>query len=664
MLHRIHAPERGASLPEYAAIILLVAGLVAVVVAGAGLPGRVEQSLGTALCTVENLGSADCADPQDRPGGGATQSVTGAGDGAEWLVPLEDLPRPAEQERRGEFGQWMPPEDEEWFEFEDRGDYTWDCGKVFDVACKIGGGFAQGGRDLWDGVASAACLAHLCSHDGFRENWSAIGQVFRQSPLTTAEQMWDGFTEPFVENWREGGPGKAIAYGLPAAIGGLFKAFKHIGKKDLPDLPSAGDVRADLADARDAAEHGDLDAADEAIESLEDKVEDLRERADAAGCPIAAPAPGPGRPGGSGAVPMAVAAPAAGLVLADGGGCDAAEQLARDIGVTGDRSLEDIVAREQERRDFFATRKGRRVADRLEQLTELADEAGTAADRGRVRTAQRKARQAETIAADLRRQADNEEDPQRRSLLEDAADTAEVSLLRAQDNARTAAVTDTIGNMPGTGRGTFGPDRIADLWRRTEPVIDYEGHGSPYIDHANTDPETGRPVLRVDRGAYNSDAELSAAVAQALILDDRGYNRVADDGLRGITRDRRGEWNRGDLSEYVEASRRAHEEAYLASVRTLEIEGVDPAHVADPVLRDVYREALGYAEEHADDPSMFDARGKPLKGDELTAARENLLRTGIFEAMGTPLDGLGGRTPMEVFAEEYESVFPRGDDDY
>ncbi|MFC4561718.1 hypothetical protein ACFO4E_07600 [Nocardiopsis mangrovi] len=660
LLPRIHDPERGANLTEYAATILLVAGVLAVVIAGSGVPERVGQHFDTALCAVENAGSDGCAEPQD--GGAADQSSTAAGGGSDWLVPLDTLPRPVDEERHGEFGQWMPPEDEEWFEFEDRGNYTWDCGRIFDVACKIGGGFAQGVRDLWDGAASAACLIHLCSNDAFQENWSSIGQAFRQSPLTTAEQMWDGFTEPFKENWREGGPGKAIAYGLPALFGGALKAFKHIGKKDLPDLPSTDDLRGDLADSRAAAERGDLDAADDAIESLEDRIDDLRERADASECSIAAPAPGAGN---GGAVPMAITPlvrPA--MVSAGGGDCDAAEQLARDLGVTGDRSLDDIVTQERERRAFFDTRSGRRVAGRLRALEELADEAGTAADRGRVRTAQRKARQAETIAEDLRRQADNETDPDRRRILEDAADTAEASLLRAQDNARTAAVADTIGGMPGTGRGTFGPDRISDLWSRTDPVIDYEGRGAPYIDHANTDPATGRPVLRVDRSAYNSDAELSAAVAQALILDDRGYNRVADDGLRDITDYRRDEWNRGDLSQYVNASADIHEEAFIASVRTLEVEGAAPDHVADPVLRDVYREALDYAEEHADDPSMFDSKGKPLKGDARTAARENLLRAGIRETMGTPLDGLGGRAPVNVFADDYESVHPRGEDDY
>jgi hypothetical protein len=103
-------------------------------------------------------------------------------------------------------------------------------------------------------------------------------------------------------------------------------------------------------------------------------------------------------------------------------------------------------------------------------------------------------------------------------------------------------------------------------------------------------------------------------------------------------------------------------EGYLASVRALDNDGSAPAHVADPMMRQVYSEALDHVEAHPD--RLRDAEGRPLEGDEPAAAREDLIRSGIERSMAMPRDGLGGQSPIDAFIDEYESVHPRGEDDH
>ncbi|WP_067972440.1 coiled-coil domain-containing protein [Nocardiopsis trehalosi] len=651
------AADRGAGYPEYALTVLLVAAVLAALI-GSGVSARVSEGIADAVCAVGAAAQddRDCGSDAGATGGAPRPLAAADPTGAGWLVPLEDLPGPPPpQEGRGDLGQWEPGADEEWFSFEDRGDYTWDCGTVADVACKIGGGFAQGVRDLWDGAASGLCLLHVCSHAGFTENWSSVGQVFRQNPLTTAGQMWEGFSAPFRENWREAGPGKTIAYALPAALGGALKAFKFLGRDraDPPDPLTAGDLRADLDEARAAAERGDIEAADEAIAAAQDKIDDVAERAEHAGCPSAAPA----RPAGTGPTPMATAP----LHLAAGGDCGAADRLAAELGVTGDAHLADILDTERRRRDFFATRTGRRVAAQVEELLNTADEAEEFGREGRSRKAERRADRARTLAEDLRRQADKETDPDRRRFLEDAADTADLALVRARDGARTAQMVQRLDDVPGSVTSPTGPKPLREQWAQVDPVMDYNGTGAPYLDRATVG-EGGRPILRVDRSLYNSDAELTAAVARTLILDGRGYYERRADGLRAINWRQRDEWNRGDLSIYVQTSVNFQTEGYLASVRALDNDGIAPAHVADPMMRQIYSEALDHVEAHPD--RLRDAKGRPLKGDELAAAREDLIRSSIERSMAMPQDGLGGQRPIDAFVDEYESVHPRGEDDY
>jgi hypothetical protein len=655
------AADRGAGYPEYALTILLVAAVLAGLI-GSGVSARVSDGIADAVCAVGAAGrdEPDCTEGGDATGGGGRPLAAGDPTGAGWLVPLEDLPAaPPPPERRGALGQWEPDADEEWLTFQDRGAYTWDCGAAADLACKIGGGFAQGGRDLWDGAAAGLCLLHVCSRAGFREGWWSVGQAAREDPLTTAGRVWDGFTDPLRENWRAGGPVKAIAYALPAALGGALRAFTLVGR-GLPDPPTADDVRADLADARAASERGDIGAADEAIAAAEEKLDALGACAEHAGCPVAAPA----RPGGPGA-PMTAAPVAAGpLPLFAPGGDGAADRSPADRGPGSAGHLAEMVAAERERRDFFTTRAGRRAAASVDGLLRAADDAEDAGGRGRVGTAERSADRARTLAEDLRDQADEETDPDRRRFLEDAADTGDRTLVRARDGARTARAVELVTAVPGGALGGGdgpAPDHpsLHDLWRRVHPVVDYTGTGAPFIDHGTVGAD-GRPVLRVDRSRYGDDTELAAAVAQALVLDGHGYYELGPDGLRAVTRD--GDHGDADGDAYVAASLAAHTEANLAAVRVMLLgrpDGAEEPDIADPVLRQAYADAL--RDLRLEDGTAQDGRsGGAGADDRAPAARGPALRATVQEALAGPVAGLGGRSAADVVTEEYASASPPG----
>lgn len=657
--------SRGASAVEYAGAIVLAA----VVLGGlytAGVGAHLTDGVTSALCRILGPDRGDC----EKTGGTRTRAGgkprrAGTDTTARWIVPPDKLPKAKQKhgdgQRHGTFGEWEPPKHEKWFGFHDRGDYTWDCGKVFDVACKIGGGFAKGGRDLWDGATTAGCLLHLCSHSGFKKNWSDVGHLFTQNPLTTGKQMWDGFKKPFVDSWHEGGPGKALAYVLPSAFAGVLKPFKLAraarDARKVPKVPHVPGrtvrVRKNLKDSRKAAESGDVAAADRSIAALRKEIADARRKDRAAGCPVGAPAPGR-RPGHVAHAALTVAA-----LPADDGDCGAADRLARELGVTGDKQLDSIVALETARRAFFATRKGARVSKQLDELRKLEDESGRLADDGDVRTARRRAKAAELIANDLKGRAKREKDPERRRVLSDAAASAEALELRIKDNARTAGVVRDINEIPfnPADRHIYKTRPIREIFKGSRMTIDYDGHGASYVDHTNLTPD-GRPVLRLDRSRFNSDAEVTAETVYATMMDENGYFRVRDDGLRKVSGyyGDPGHRKPGDRYDYATRVNQAQEKAYLPAVRELYRRKVDPADVGDPVLREVYRQA--HAKLAGASPGL---KKKKLKGKDLVAGQDEALREGIGDALQTPMDDLGGRSPYDVSLDEYDTTTKKGD---
>ncbi|NYE45560.1 Flp pilus assembly pilin Flp [Spinactinospora alkalitolerans] len=303
MLRKIHDPERGASLLEYAAVILLVAAIAAAVI-GSGVAQQIATGLGEAVDRALNpddpanpdVDVADGPRPESGDPGQSGENTPGEpaqsgeplqpgddslGDPADFLsegflpavtgdpqtfqLTYADNDAPAAggpdivpvdnpgsdgggEDDNDENGWWnedcfwgygCPSGDMPWFGFQDRGNYNWDCG-IFDGVCKLGGGFLKGVNDVGESITSAGCLVHLCSHDDFRDTWSGVGTIFTQSPLTTLGQMWDGFTEPFEEASEQGGLWGNIGYSLPAAIGGILKPFKLLKGLGDDDGPDSG----------------------------------------------------------------------------------------------------------------------------------------------------------------------------------------------------------------------------------------------------------------------------------------------------------------------------------------------------------------------------------------------------------------------------------------
>lgn len=683
MLRRSTSAHRradgGGNAIEYVALGALAVVILAGLVVG-GVGTRLGAAVERTVCAVVS-GGRDCArtgTPQARgttPDGRSGRRAA-AGPAPRWVVPLGRLPDPKAVEpgeRHGPLGDWKPRADEPWLEFRDRGDFNWDCGKIGDVACKIGGGFAQGGKDLFDGVASAGCLLHLCSHAGFRSTWGDTLQVFKQNPVTTAKQMWKGFSDPFVDNWRNGGPGKAIAYGIPAALGGLLKPFKLIragrdaakaekaeeaakrAKGHAPGRRAGSSPRKDRADARHAAESGDIAGADKAIASLRKRLA-AAERSDRrAGCPVALP-------GAHGRTPVTHAAAVA--LPADpepSGDCGAVARLAREFGFDGEAEIQRMIDTEKGRRDFFASPRGAAARRALAKLEGLKKESDGLADSGSVRKAKARASEAHKIAKDLRRRAHKEKNPERKAILGDAATTAEALAAHVADNARTAAVVHRVDTLPYNrhDRIAHGQPPVRELYHRLNPVIDYDGVGASYVDDVNPTAD-GRPLLRVDRSRFNSDTELTANVIHTVVLHENGYFTKGPGGLRRVAGFY---WDPdhprpGDRAAYAERSMAVHEKAYMPAVRELWEQDVDPVTVADPVMREVYTRARAAAKQKMTESGGRDSTGHRLRPKDVTALEDEGFRDGITDALHTPMDDLGGRSPYQVTLDEYDSVAP------
>src|SRR5690606_30230553 len=70
MLRRIHDPERGASLTQYADAVVRVASVIAAVM-GIGIPDRVSTMLDHAFGTLENPGAVSADGSSDASNGGS-----------------------------------------------------------------------------------------------------------------------------------------------------------------------------------------------------------------------------------------------------------------------------------------------------------------------------------------------------------------------------------------------------------------------------------------------------------------------------------------------------------------------------------------------------------------------------------------------------------------
>ncbi|MDA2811942.1 hypothetical protein O4J56_14960 [Nocardiopsis sp. RSe5-2] len=243
MLRRIHAPDKGAGLTEYAAVVLLVAALVATI-GIINLDDRVGRLFSTGVDCVERR-SDDCVET-----GGGTDAPEPEGTGTPMAGPVSPAPRE-----------------------------SYECG-IFQVACDLGQGAASETSDLvtdaWDGVRGTGCLVHICSNEEFRGTWSGVGEsaeMLFTDPLGAAEESWNEFTDGPQEDWSNGDETRAVGRGIilgASSIFGLGPLRLLPDRRPTPDRP-AGDYRADAAEA---ARRGDVSSAERNAELAEQVAQD------------------------------------------------------------------------------------------------------------------------------------------------------------------------------------------------------------------------------------------------------------------------------------------------------------------------------------------------------------------------------------------------------
>lgn len=274
MLRRIHDPDRGASFVEYGAVIVLVSLIVAgLFISGIprqisdGIAGAVDDAL-SGEGTVPEGGAGDgsvgggSGSPEGEAGGGSDSPGSGSSEGEQpgsegsGNAP-EVEPAPYDPES-GEGGAapavwtgddfvvqqtWSFGDAWDWatggqpaFEFEDHGDYNWDCGWVLHYFCRAGGGIAQGADGVIEDGKTAACHIHLCSHDSFKETWSNTGDglsALWNDPVGSLGDMWDGMWETPRRNDENLSTGDAfvkdLGYWATQVPGALLKPFRFLG---------------------------------------------------------------------------------------------------------------------------------------------------------------------------------------------------------------------------------------------------------------------------------------------------------------------------------------------------------------------------------------------------------------------------------------------------
>ncbi|MEU8122742.1 hypothetical protein AB0C21_28865 [Spirillospora sp. NPDC049024] len=274
-------------------MIAVAAGIIAAMVL-AGIPDKVLSGTGTAVCKL--FGGTDCGGSNGggRPQDGAGQQPQGGGG-------------------RPQAGGGERPK-------KDDGDGGGCKGNIFQkgfchtknglssAASGTGNFFKGAGLGVWDagvgiveGGAFVACLAHICSHEGFKSNWGGLGQLVT-NPKDSLKAIWDDATKhcrKFTDDAEEAG--RCTTNIIGSIVGGkglnkLNKLKKLPHGKETPDVPKvpnlADDAKRSADEAARLAREGKLDEAQKAADNARKKADEAEQKAKEQGCPVALGPPG------------------------------------------------------------------------------------------------------------------------------------------------------------------------------------------------------------------------------------------------------------------------------------------------------------------------------------------------------------------------------------
>lgn len=267
--------DRGASIVAWGAALLLIAALVTALIASS-LPGDIAEGLRFGACRAlqqdnceYNAGNGGQGGGTAGPGNNGQQGNNGQpGNNGR---PPPGLPEPAE-----------PGKDDGI------------CPGFTHPFCSAVDGLRLGVGDVltdaWDGVTFLGCLAHICSHEGFKSNWSGIGSIFTTNPITTIKTILGGVFEKPAQDWKNGNKVRAVFRGIVGVGGAIFggKGLTKLGKgkgakgdapKSATDLAKDADNAARRAE--NAARKGDESTAIKAFRDAEEaarKAEELAKK--------------------------------------------------------------------------------------------------------------------------------------------------------------------------------------------------------------------------------------------------------------------------------------------------------------------------------------------------------------------------------------------------
>lgn len=194
------AGDGGEGTASYLAVVLLVSLLVSTLIVSS-VPAQIAGSTEKAACEV---GGTDC-------GPGRTEASPDAGRRSASDAPVKGG---SGTRASGGGGADQPT------------DTYWDCGWFGQPACDMTLGFGRGTKDLVsetvDGVGLAACLLHLCSHQGFKDDWGGVKKLFTTDPRDTAKALWDDSTKDILEDAKNGHEGTAVTRTVPTLLGTVF----------------------------------------------------------------------------------------------------------------------------------------------------------------------------------------------------------------------------------------------------------------------------------------------------------------------------------------------------------------------------------------------------------------------------------------------------------
>ncbi|MQY05704.1 hypothetical protein [Actinomadura macrotermitis] len=252
----MRASDRGEGAASYIAVLLLVAVVVAAV-AVSGLGGRVSGGIGSAVCQVAS--GAGC-------GGGRPAVADAAGPRK---APAQG-PGPQEKPDDGNCYDWL----------------DWACG----LTDGIRRGTVNAVKDVWDGATFVTCLVHICSHQGFKDNWSGLKNLVTD-PVGSGKAIWEESTEPIRDDWTGGHKMRAAGLTVPTILGRVFgskglgslgrlphgRRVPRLDRKAFVDLTDGVESRVFDGDA--ATLRGDVGAAEEHLRKAEEDLAKAREAA-------------------------------------------------------------------------------------------------------------------------------------------------------------------------------------------------------------------------------------------------------------------------------------------------------------------------------------------------------------------------------------------------